>query len=116
MGQLEQQVEAISVEINAQDITKTPWAFATTGIKPGELMMGQLGWAIEFDGPSPFLACACKAPTGETLMKRRHVELLGYILVSVPYWQCRELSGMDVRRGGRSEERGARSVEQVSRA
>jgi hypothetical protein len=43
MGHLEQQVEAISVEFNAQEITKTLWAFATTGIKPGELMMGQLG-------------------------------------------------------------------------
>jgi hypothetical protein len=47
MGHLEQQVEAISVEFNAQEITKTLWAFATTGIKPGELMMGQLGWRVE---------------------------------------------------------------------
>jgi hypothetical protein len=38
-------------------------------------------WAIEFDGPSHFLAC--KAPTGATLMKRRHLELLGYTLVSL---------------------------------
>ena len=53
-------------------------------------------WAIEFDGPLHFLACT--APTGATLIKRRHLELLGYILVSVPYWEWDELSGMDERR------------------
>ncbi len=55
-----------------------------------------VGWAIEFDGPSHFLAC--RAPTGATLIKRRHLELLGYILVSVPYWEWDELSGMGERR------------------
>jgi hypothetical protein len=55
-----------------------------------------VGWAVEFDGPSHFLAC--KAPTGATLIKRRYLELLGYILVSVPYWEWDELSGMDERR------------------
>jgi hypothetical protein len=55
-----------------------------------------VGWAIEFDGPSHFLAC--KSPTGATLIKRRHLELLGYILVSVPYWEWGGLSGMDERR------------------
>jgi hypothetical protein len=42
------------------------------------------GWAVEFDGPSHFLAC--RAATGATLMKRRHLELLGYTVVSVPFW------------------------------
>jgi hypothetical protein len=55
-----------------------------------------VGWAIEFDGPSHFLAC--KAPTGATLIKRRHLELLGYNLVSVTYWEWDGLSGMDQRR------------------
>ena len=55
-----------------------------------------VGWAIEFDGPSHFLTC--RAPTGATLIKRRHLELLGYILVSVPYWEWDGLSGMDERR------------------
>ena len=27
------------------------------------------------------------APTGATLLKRRHLQLLGYVLVSVPYWE-----------------------------
>jgi hypothetical protein len=55
-----------------------------------------VGWAVEFDGPSHFLAC--KAPTGATLIKRRYLELLGYILVSVPYWEWYVLSGMDERK------------------
>ena len=55
-----------------------------------------VGWAIEFDGPSHFFAC--KAPTGATLIKRRHLELLGYILVSMPYWEWDGLSGVDERR------------------
>jgi hypothetical protein len=41
-------------------------------------------WAVEFDGPSHFLAC--RAPTGATLIKRRHLVLLGYTLVSIPFW------------------------------
>ena len=39
----------------------------------------------QFDGPSPLLASG--APTGATLLKRRHLELLGHALVSVPYWE-----------------------------
>ena len=39
-------------------------------------------WAIEYDGSSPFLAC--KTSTGETLINRQHLELLGYILDSMP--------------------------------
>ncbi len=45
----------------------------------------------QFDGPSPLLASG--APTGATLLKRRHLELLGHALVSVPYWEwdrCKE--------------------------
>ena len=43
---------------------------------------------MEFDGPSHFLAC--RSAKGLTLMKRRHLELLGYRLVSVPFWvSCR---------------------------
>jgi hypothetical protein len=42
-------------------------------------------WAVEFDGPHHFLAS--RAPTGATLLKRRHLQLLGHALVSVPYWE-----------------------------
>ena len=42
-------------------------------------------WAVEFDGPSHFLSSG--APTGATLLKRRHLRLLGHSLVSVPYWE-----------------------------
>jgi hypothetical protein len=48
----------------------------------GERSSGRV-WAVEFDGPSHFLASG--APTGATLLKRRHLELLGHALVSVPY-------------------------------
>jgi len=37
------------------------------------------------DGPSHFLTS--RAPTGATLLKRRHLELLGHALVTVPYWE-----------------------------
>ena len=55
-----------------------------------------VGCAIEFDGPSHFWAC--KARTGATFIKRRHLELIGYILVSGSYWEWEGLSGMDERR------------------
>ena len=42
-------------------------------------------WAVEFDGPTHFLTS--RAPTGATLLKRRHLELLGHALVTVPYWE-----------------------------
>jgi hypothetical protein len=42
-------------------------------------------WAMEFDGPWHFLASG--APTGATLLKRRHLHVLGHTLVSVPYWE-----------------------------
>ena len=47
------------------------------------------GWAVEVDGPSHFLSC--KSPTGKTLIKRGLLELLGYNLVSVPYWEWEEM-------------------------
>ena len=55
-----------------------------------------VGWAKDFDGPLHFLTC--KSPTGATSIKRRHLELIDYILVSVSYWEWDELSGMDERR------------------
>jgi hypothetical protein len=54
------------------------------------------GWAVEFDGPSHFLTC--RLPVGGTLMKRRHLELLGYTVVSLPFWEWEELTGSDERK------------------
>jgi hypothetical protein len=54
------------------------------------------GWAVEFDGPSHFLTC--RLPVGGTLMKRRHLELLGYTVVSLPFWEWDRLTGSDERK------------------
>jgi hypothetical protein len=54
------------------------------------------GWAVEFDGPSHFLAC--RSPLGGTLMKRWHLELLGHTLVSLPFWEWDRLTGSDERK------------------
>jgi hypothetical protein len=51
----------------------------------GERSSSASTWAVEFDGPHHFLAS--QAPTGATLLKRRHLQLLGHALVSVPYWE-----------------------------
>jgi hypothetical protein len=51
----------------------------------GKSSTGGQVWKVEFDGPSHFLASG--APTGATLMKRRHLERVGHTLVSVPYWE-----------------------------
>ena len=54
------------------------------------------GWAVEFDGPSHFLTC--RLPVGGTLMKRRHLELLGYTVVSLPFWEWDHLTGSNERK------------------
>jgi hypothetical protein len=54
------------------------------------------GWAVEFDGPSHFLTCSL--PVGGTLMKRRHLELLGYTVVNLPFWEWDQLTGGDERK------------------
>jgi len=51
----------------------------------GEQSRGGGDWAVEFDGPLHFLPS--RAPNGATLLKRRHLQLLGHALVSVPYWE-----------------------------
>jgi hypothetical protein len=51
------------------------------------------GWAVEYDGTSHFLSC--RFPVGGTLMKRRHLELLGYTVVSLPFWEWGQLAGSD---------------------
>jgi hypothetical protein len=54
------------------------------------------GWAVEFDGPSHFLTC--RLPVGGTLMKRRHLELLGYNVVSLPFWEWGQMTGCNERK------------------
>jgi hypothetical protein len=51
------------------------------------------GWAVEFDGPSHFLTC--RLPVGGTLMKRWHLELLGYTVVRLSFWEWDQLTGSD---------------------
>ena len=61
----------------------------------GERSSGGGTWAVEFDGPSHFLASSSSpgAPTGATLLKRRQLQLLGHALVSVPYWEWAACKG-----------------------
>ncbi len=60
-------------------------------------------WAVEFDGPSHFLTS--RAPTGATLLKRRHLLGMGHTLVSVPYWEWERCQG-----AGEREQAGSNNV------
>ena len=60
--------------------------------------------AIEVDGPSHYTQKGgaedsgqriVQAPTGNTLMKHRHLTKLGWKLVSLPYWTWNEVSRWD---------------------
>jgi hypothetical protein len=57
----------------------------------GERSSSTRTWAVELDGPWHFPTC--RAPTGATLLKRRHLELLGHALVTVPYWEWEGCKG-----------------------
>ena len=52
--------------------------------------------AVEFDGPSHFFDV--QLPVGGTWMKRRHLELLGCTVVSLPFWEWDRLTGSDERK------------------
>jgi hypothetical protein len=54
------------------------------------------GWVVEFDGPSHFLTC--RLPVGGTFMKRRHLALLGYTVVSLCPSGSSSLTGSDGRK------------------
>jgi hypothetical protein len=47
--------------------------------------------AVEVDGPCHFLRLG-RTPTGSTLLKRRHLTLLNYTVISVPYWDWQALA------------------------
>ena len=53
--------------------------------REGERSSSTGTWVVEFDGPSHFLTS--RAPTGATQLERRHSELLGHALVTVPHWE-----------------------------
>jgi hypothetical protein len=51
---------------------------------------------VECERPSHFLTS--RAPTGGTLLKRRHLELLNNVLVIVPYWELGGCKGAGERK------------------
>ena len=46
----------------------------------------ECSWVVEVDGPSHFLQDSTKM-TGSTLLKYRQLQMLGYRLVKVPYFE-----------------------------
>ncbi len=45
-------------------------------------------WEVEFDGSSHFLDCHIRPhPNDGTLMKRRILEVLGYTVVNLSFWE-----------------------------
>jgi hypothetical protein len=62
---------------------------ATSPMAPQHAAQSKAGWAVEVDGPSHFVKSSDGRlhPNGGTILKRRHLEALGYALVSVPFWQ-----------------------------
>jgi hypothetical protein len=70
-----------------------------------------LGWdkeenvkiALEVDGPSHFVCESTesgirRAPNGSTIIKRRHLSLLGYAVASVPYWEWNDLRDVEAKK------------------
>jgi hypothetical protein len=58
-----------------------------------------VGWAVEFDGSSHFLDCHIRPqPNGGTLMKRRILELLGYTVVSLSFWEWSQSTDINERK------------------
>ena len=53
--------------------------------------------SIEVDGPSHF-AAGSHVPLGGTLMKRRHLQQLGFDLRVLPYWEWDELDTLEQKR------------------
>jgi len=59
---------------------------------------GSTVWAVEVDGPTHFLRDG-RTPNGSTLLKRKQLGLLGYTVVSVPFWEWDALMGEETRQG-----------------
>lgn len=56
--------------------------------EPGKVV--PVGWLVEIDGPSHFLQDPYNRARGSTLLKRRHLQSLGYALVIIPYFEWNE--------------------------
>lgn len=79
------------------EVSGTRWTHCWTvldsasPLAPEHVGKCKAGWAVEVEGPSHFVRSSDGAPhcSGSTLLKRRHLEGLGYALVSVPFWEWR---------------------------
>ncbi|KAJ1477170.1 RAP domain-containing protein, partial [Baffinella frigidus] len=47
---------------------------------------------IEVDGPSHFVARG-RRPLGSTLLKHRHLQAMGWTVISVPFWEWQAVAG-----------------------
>ena len=79
-----------SIDIRVAESALSSSSGESTSVGGRECAPSSKVWAVEFDGPSHFLRPS-RSPTGATVIKHRQLELLGYALVSVPYWEWREL-------------------------
>lgn len=84
-----QTVSMLGVEIDEEAIDERSGYSIDIVIRSGEMPV-----AIEVDGPSHFLHAA-RCVTGATSLKRRHLKLLGYKMLCVPYWEWGCLTGVD---------------------
>ena len=75
-----------SIDIRVAESVLVSSSVESTSAGAGEGAPSSKVWAVEFDGPLHFLRPS-KSPTGTTVIKRRQLELLGYALDRVPYWE-----------------------------
>jgi hypothetical protein len=106
VSKLQQQVEDVLQSIGAQVQGEAVDARSLYSI---DCLV--LGWgkednvkiALEVDGPSHFVCESTesgirRAPNGGTIMKRRHLSLLGYAVASVPYWEWNDLRDVEAKK------------------
>jgi len=59
-----------------------------------DAFLPDLNLAVEVDGPSHF-ARGSRVQLGHAAMKHRHLQQLGYALISIPYWEWDALATSD---------------------
>jgi len=66
---------------------------------PSYALEAKSGWAVEVNGPSHYVQNLKgeSRPNGSTLLKQRHLEGLGYALISIPYWEWDQIRGKEER-------------------